>query len=139
MSILKRQTVLGKSLYEINTNTVKELVNLQKDNVQNYFSVNKDFGARISEIKDVTSFVNFQKEYNQTLWNNAKGAVEAQNEIVKDAFSDTRNAVKLAFVQETEATETATETTSEETAEKAPVKAKPKAKAKAKKATAKAA
>ena len=129
MSILKRQTTLGKSLYEINTNIVKELVSLQRDNVQQYFSVNKDFGSRISEIKDVTSLVNFQKEYNQTLWNNAKGAIDAQNEIVKGAFVETRDAVKLAFVAET----------TEEVAEEAPVNAKPKAKAKAKKSTAKAA
>jgi len=135
MSILKRQTTLGKSLYEINTNTVKELVSLQRDNVQQYFDVNKDFGSRISEIKGVTSFVNLQKEYNQTLWNNAKGAVVAQNEIVKGAFVETQDAVKLAFVPVTESTETA----AEEVAEEAPVKAKPKAKAKAKKSTAKAA
>ncbi|MBL4679604.1 MAG: hypothetical protein JKY88_02625 [Pseudomonadales bacterium] len=133
MSILKRQTTLGKSLYEINTNTVKELVSLQRDNVQQYFDVNKDFGSRISEIKGVTGFVNLQKEYNQTLWNNAKGAVVAQNEIVKDAFIETQDAVKLAFVPVTESTEAA----SEEVAEEAPVKAKPKAKAK--KSTAKAA
>ncbi|MFT6751609.1 MAG: hypothetical protein ACJA2O_001792, partial [Candidatus Azotimanducaceae bacterium] len=100
MSIIERQTTLSKSLYEINTNTVKEWVSLQRGNVEQYIETNKDFGSRISEIKDVTSLVNLQREYGQTLWTNAKGAVEAQNEIVKDAFTHSRDAIKTAFIKD---------------------------------------
>ena len=126
MSIIERQTTLSKSLYEINTNTVKEWVSLQRGNVEQYIETNKDFGSRISEIKDVTSLVNLQREYGQTLWTNAKGAVEAQNEIVKGAFSHSRDAIKTAFIKDESdiAIEAAPET-----------EAKPKPKAKAKKAT----
>lgn len=126
MSIIERQTTLSKSLYEINTNTVKEWVSLQRGNVEQYIETNKDFGSRISEIKDVTSLVNLQREYGQTLWTNAKGAVEAQNEIVKGAFAHSRDAIKTAFIKDESdiAIEAAPET-----------EAKPKPKAKAKKAT----
>ena len=134
MSIFEKQTVLSKSLYEINTNTVKELVGLQRDNIQKYFETNKDFGSRVSEVTDINTFVSLQKEYGQTLWSNAKGAVEAQNGIVKGAFVDSKDAFKSAFQNETSEV-VAEETTVETATPEASEKAKPKAKAKAKKAT----
>ena len=123
MNIIERQTALTKSLFEINTNSLKETATLQRENLTKYFEVNREFGGRISEIKDISSLVNLQKEYNETLWSNTKEAVSAQSEIVKTAFSGTKDAVQTAFTAEeieTEESEVAVEA----------VKAKPKAKAK---------
>ena len=136
MSILEKQSTLGKSLFEINNSTVKELISLQRDNIQQYFDTNRDFGSRITEVTGITDFVGLQREYGQTLWNNAKGAVEAQNEIVKDAFMSSRDAVKTAFTAEEAAEEAAAEVVAETTEA---VKPKAKAKAKAKKPAAEAA
>lgn len=120
MNIIEKQTNLGKSLYEINTSTIKEIAELQGENISKYFNTNREFAKRLPEITSISDFLGLQKEYNETLWSNARGAVEAQTEIVKGAFSGTRDAVKLAFTaEETEVAATPAETKTEETSAKA--------------------
>ncbi len=120
MNIIEKQTELGKSLYEINTSAIKEYFNLQRGNLEAYLEVNREFGSRLPEINDVTSVLTLQREYNETLWNNAKASVEAQTELLKGTFSETRDALKSAFTPEVEAVE--------EVVVKPKAKAKPKAK-----------
>ncbi|HKI73905.1 MAG TPA: phasin family protein [Pseudomonadales bacterium] len=114
MNIMEKQAELGRSLFEINTNTLKELAALQRENVEGYFETNRNFGERLPEIKGMSDFVELQREYGETLWNNVRKAVESQNEIIRSAFEETSEAVKVAFTPEAEE--------------------KPKAKAKSKKA-----
>ena len=123
MNIIEKQTVLTKSLYEINSNTLKALFELQKNNVSAYIETNRTFGEKLPEIKSIETLVGVQKDYGTALWSNAKGALQAQNEIVKDVFSEAKSAVTQAYGQELlEAAQVV--------AKKA--KAKPKAKAKTK-------
>lgn len=123
MNIIEKQTVLTKSLYEINNNTLKALFELQKNNVSAYIETSRTFGEKLPEIKSMETLMGVQKDYGTALWSNAKGAFQAQNDIVKSAFSDAKSAVTEAYGQE-QAEETPV------VAEK--VKAKPKARAKAK-------
>ncbi|XOV90414.1 MAG: phasin family protein [Pseudomonadota bacterium] len=122
MNMIERQSELGKSLFEINTNTLKELANLQKENVEKYFETNRSFGERLPEVKSVSDFLALQREYGETLWNNTREAVETQTEIVRGAFAETTDALKTAF-----------NIGQEEAAAAAPKKATAKAKPKAKK------
>ena len=120
MSIIERQTALGRSIVEINTNTLRELVTLQRENFEKYFSTNRSFGEKLPEVKDVSSFVSLQREYGETLWSNVREAVETQNGIFRGAFEETRLALEKAF------------STTEEVVEEPVAKPAPKSKAKAK-------
>ena len=122
MSIIERQTELGRSIVEINTNTLKEWATLQRENIEKYFSTNRTYGAKLPEVNDLSSFVSLQREYTETLWSNVREAVETQNGIVRSAFEATREALTKAFT---------TEQAEEVVTEKPAAKAKPKAKAKA--------
>ena len=122
MSIIERQTELGRSIVEINTNTLKELATLQRENIEKYFSTNRTYGAKLPEVNDLSSFVSLQRDYTETLWSNVKEAVETQNGVVRSAFEATREALTKAFT---------TEQAEEVVTEKPAAKAKPKAKAKA--------
>jgi len=123
MNIIERQTELGKSLYEINTNTVRELAELSRENVEKYIETNRTFGERLPEVREVTTLMELQREYGETIWNNARVAVETQNDILRKAFESSRDALQTAFGSEaTEVNEVAKP--------KAKAKAKPKAKAK---------
>lgn len=97
MNMIERQSELGKSLYEINTTTLKELVSLQRENVEKYFETNRTFGERLPEVKSVSDFIALQREYGETLWNNTREAVETQTDIVRGAFAETTDALKTAF------------------------------------------
>ena len=121
MSIIEKQSVLGQSIVEINTNTVKELATLQKENIEQYFKTNQEFGQKLPEITDISTFVTLQREYGETLWNNVKAAVETHNGIVQSAFNETREAITLAFSSE-EATEDAAKPAKTKAASKARTK-----------------
>ncbi|MCZ6502744.1 MAG: hypothetical protein O6945_09550 [Gammaproteobacteria bacterium] len=120
MSIIERQTELGRSIVEINTSTLRELVTLQRENFEKYFSTNRSFGEKLPEVNDVSSFVSLQREYGETLWSNVRDAVETQNGIFSGAFKETRLAFEKAF------------STTEEVVEEIVAKPAPKSKAKAK-------
>lgn len=113
MNMMEKQAELGKSLYEINTSTLSEMAELSRKNIEQYFEVNRTFGEKLPEIREISSFMELQREYVETLVNNTREAFESQNEILKSAFADTRDAFQTAFSTE---------------------EAKPKAKPKAKKA-----
>ena len=142
MNIIEKQTELGKSLYEINTSTMKEYLAMQRANIEKYVEVNREFGTRLPEVKDISSAVELQREYNEMVWNQAKESMAAQTELLKGAFNETREALKSAYnpsdIEEAvTAVEKAVKTTSEKVAKT--VKAQAKATtAKAKAAPAKA-
>ena len=132
MNIIEKQTELGKSLFEINTSTMKEYMSLQRGNFERYVEVNREFGSKLPEVKNLTNVVELQREYSQTLWNHTKASFEAQSELLKGAFTNTREALKVAYtfdgnIAEEVATEKAVEAAPKP---KAKAKAKPKAKAK---------
>lgn len=121
MNVIERQAELGKSLYEINTTTLKEFAALQQENITKYFETNKSYGEKLPEVKDLNSFIELQREYGQTMWSNVKDSFEHQNELFRSALEETRDALKHAFTGE-----------KAESAPKAASKPKAKAKTKAK-------
>lgn len=97
MNMIEKQAELGRSLYEINTSVLKELAMLQRKNVETYFETNRSFGEKLPEVKSVEDFMALQREYGESLWTNARSAVETQGEIVRSAFEETASALRTAF------------------------------------------
>ena len=86
---------------------------------------NPAFGEKLPAVKDVSGFVELQREYGASLWSNVKHSFENQNELFRTAIEETREALKQAF-----STQTGKEKPVTKAAPKA--KARPKAKTKAK-------
>ena len=97
MSIIEKQTGLSKSLYQINAQILSEWVELQRGNIEQFIEMNRTFGQRLPEARELGSLVNLQREYGETLWNNTKEAMTSQNAIIQSAFTQTRDAFKTAF------------------------------------------
>ncbi len=117
MSIIERQTELGRSIVEINTNTLTGLATLQRENIEKYFATNRTFGEKLPEVNDIASFVSLQREYNETLWTNVRETVETQSGVVRSAFEETQQVFTKAFT-----TEQAEEVVTEKPAAKAKAK-----------------
>lgn len=100
MNMIEKQAELGKSLYEINQSVVSEMAELSRKNIEQYFEVNRSFGEKLPEIREIGSFMSLQREYGETLWNNAREAMESQNAILQHAFTETRDAFQTAFAME---------------------------------------
>ena len=128
MNVIEKQTELTKSLFNINSGALKEFTSQQKANVEKYIETNKSFGERLPEVRDISGFLTLQREYGESLWANAKSALETQNELVKTTFEETRDAFKLAMTSDEVSEESAEDKAEAVPAKKAKTKAKPKAK-----------
>ena len=97
MNMMEKQSELGKSLYEINTSTMSEMAEMSRKNIEQYFEINRSFGEKLPEVRELGDFMSLQREYGETLFNQAKDAMEAQSALLQSAFSETREAFQTAF------------------------------------------
>ena len=100
MNIIQKQVDFGRSLFEINQNAMQEIVRTQQENLQKYFELNASFCKRLPEVRDVTTFVELQREYGATLWSNIKESTQSQAGILKSAVEETGEAVRKVFTAE---------------------------------------
>lgn len=101
MNMIQKQVEMGRALFEINQNTFQELARTQQDNIKKYFELNTDFSQRLPEVNDISSFVELQREYNETLWNGIKDTTKGQVDVIKTAVEESGEAVRKAFTVET--------------------------------------
>jgi hypothetical protein len=97
MDIMERQGELGRNLFQINTTTLRNLAELQRDNVDKYFELNAAYWDKLPDVKDVSEYFELQKDYNETVWNGVKESAQIQADLVKDALEEAGEAVKVAF------------------------------------------
>ncbi len=101
MNMLQKQVEMGRALFEINQNTFQELARSSQDNVKKYLELNSDFSKRLPEVTDISSFVELQREYNETLWTGIKDSTKGQVDVLKTAAEESGQAVRKAFTVET--------------------------------------
>ena len=102
MSIRDRQSDLGKSLFQINANTLRGLAELQRDNVEKYFELNAAYFDKLPEVEGLSDFVELQREYNETMWNSVKETAQSRADLLKEALEESGEVLKAAFTPEEE-------------------------------------
>lgn len=132
MTIIERQAELGRSLFQINADTLRGFFEAQRDNTQKYFELNRSYVGKLPEVRDIGSYMAMQRDYNESLWSGIRSSVESQTALLKEALEETGSALKKAFDPDA-ASATAASATPVETVEEAPATsaAKPKTKARA--------
>ena len=80
--------------------SMSEFAELSRKNIEQYLETNRAYGEKLPEVREIGTFFNLQREYGETLWNNARTAMEAQNAILQHAFTETREAFTTAFSNE---------------------------------------
>lgn len=97
MSIIERQMKLGRELFELNTTTLRRLFEVQSEGVRQYFETNQEFAKRLPEVRDVSSFVELQRDYGQTLWTEAQSNLRNSGGVLREAVEHTGSALREAF------------------------------------------
>ncbi len=100
MSVIEKQVNLGKNLYQINANTLRGIAELQRDNVEKYFELNKAYVEQLPSVDSFKAFVELQREYNQSIWEGVKSSVKFQSDIVRGALEESGQVLKQAFTAE---------------------------------------
>ena len=103
MSILEKQAAFGQSFFDINQKTLQEIAQIQQENVKNYFALNSDFSQKLPEVRDVSSFLELQREYSEQLWNGVLETTRTQADVLKSAAQDTGEAFRTLYSEQSEA------------------------------------
>ncbi len=97
MNVFETQAKLGRELFEVNTSTVRKLVELGGEELRKVWELNQEFAQKLPEVRDISTFVELQREYGQTVWDGVKTAVQSRGEIVKDAAEQTSGLIRNVF------------------------------------------
>ncbi len=98
---------LGRDLFEINTGVLRQMVELQANGVRQYFETNQQFAGKLPNVRDVSSFVEIQRDYGQALWSDAQSNLRNSGGVLKSAAQNTGTALREAFSTENAETEEA--------------------------------
>ncbi len=97
MSIIENQMKLGRELFEINTHVARRMTEIAGDGIKQYFETNQEFAKRLAEVRDLSSFVELQRDYGQTLYNGVTERMQTRGEVIKEAVERGGDAMRDAF------------------------------------------
>ncbi len=100
MNAFEKQAQLGRELFELNTDTVRKVVELSTENFRKYMELNQDYAQKLPEIREISAFVDLQRDYGQTLWEGVREDLSARGTIVREAVEQTGGLIRSAFSSE---------------------------------------
>ncbi len=108
MNAMERQAAFGRDWFELNTGTWRRLAELQTEGVQKVFETNRTFAEKLPEIRDVTAFMELQREYGEAMWNGFTEGMKANGEVLREAVESAGELLRGVFAtEEAKAPETA--------------------------------
>lgn len=118
MNPFEKQAKLGRELFELNTDTVRRITELSTENFQKYMQLNQDYAQKLPQIRDISSFVELQRDYGQNVWEGVREDLKVRGSIVREAVEHTGGLIRGVFSSEDaqEAVEPAVEPAVEEAA-----------------------
>ena len=119
MNSMERQAAFGREWFELNTGTLRRLAELQTEGVQKVFETNRTFAEKLPEVKDITSFMELQREYGESMWNGFSEGLKANGEVLKEAVESAGELLRGAFTAEEPKTPATTKKSAKPTTAKA--------------------
>lgn len=105
MSMIEKQAKLGRELLELNVDTVRKFAELSSDNFRKYMELNQHYVEKLPEVREVSAFVELQRDYGQSLWEGVRDDFKARGDIVRTAVEQTGTLIRGAFGSEPAAAE----------------------------------
>jgi hypothetical protein len=97
MSRMEKGIKLGQELFDLNNSTLVKIAELSAENFKKYLELNQTYVEKLPEVRDVSSFVELQRDYGQQLWEGIQADVKARTDIVRGAVEQTGSLVRGVF------------------------------------------
>lgn len=97
MNAFEKTARVGRELFQINTGTVRKITELSAENFRRYMELNQTYLQKLPEVREVSSFVELQREYGENLWKGMQEDLKARGEILREAVKDTGSVFRSAF------------------------------------------
>jgi hypothetical protein len=107
MSRMEKGMKLGQELFDLNNTTWTKIAELSAENFKRYLELNQSYVQKLPEVRDVSTFVELQRDYGQNLWEGVQSDLKARGEIVRAAVENTGGLVREVFNGETQEVEEA--------------------------------
>jgi len=105
MSRMEKGIKLGQELFDLNNTTLVKIAELSAENFKKYLELNQTYVEKLPEVRDISSFVELQRDYGQHLWEGVQADIKARTEIVREAVEQTGSLVRGVFTESDVASE----------------------------------
>lgn len=112
MNAFERTAQFGRDLFEINAETVRKITELSTENFKKYVELNQDYMQKLPEVRELSAFVELQRDYNEKLWKGMQDDLKARGEIVREAVEETGGVLRGVFNNATDSVEKAADSVS---------------------------
>ena len=103
MSRLEKGMKLGRDLFDLNNVAMVKAAELSAENFKKYVELNTSYMEKLPEVRDVSSFVELQRDYGQSLWEGVQSDLKARGDIVRETVEQTGSLVRGVFSADDEA------------------------------------
>ncbi len=97
MNPIEKQAQLGRELFELNTEAVRKIAQLSTENFTKYVELNQEYAQKLPEIRDISAFVELQRDYGQNVWQGVQEDLSARGTIVREVLEQTGGLVRSVF------------------------------------------
>ncbi|MEQ8857886.1 MAG: phasin family protein [Pseudomonadales bacterium] len=113
MNAFERTAQFGRELFEINAESMRKITELSAENFKKYVELNQDYMQKLPEVRELSTFVELQREYNEKLWKGMQDDLKARGDIVREAVEETGGVLRGVFSSATDQVEKAADQVSE--------------------------
>ena len=102
---VEKSAKVGRELFDLNNSAMVRIAELSAANFKRYLELNQNYVSKLPEVRDVSSFVELQRDYSQNLWEGVQSDLKARGEIVRETVENTGSIVRGVFSESDETVE----------------------------------
>jgi hypothetical protein len=103
MNAFEKSAKVSRDLFELNASTVRRMTELSAENFKKYIELNQDYFQKLPEVRELSTFVELQREYGENLWKGVQDDFKARGSILREAVEGTGTLIRGAFDEVREA------------------------------------
>ena len=100
MNPIAKQMQIGRRLMDVNAEWFRTFAEYDMQSVQKYFALNQEYAQKLPEVRDITGFMDLQRQYGQDLWNGTQTTLRERGEMMREAAEATGEILRDAFTFE---------------------------------------
>ncbi|MBO6703499.1 MAG: phasin family protein [Pseudomonadales bacterium] len=89
---------LGNQLFEIQTETLTKLTEVQQKNLERFMQSSREYSERMAQVTDPQGFAELQREALEAYWQNYQHDVQTTSNLVREAWEQVGEAYRSAFL-----------------------------------------
>ena len=91
---------LGRDLFALNVESMRKAMDLNTESWRKFMAMNEETMKKARTLKDYSGWMELQRNYGQSMWEDAQDWMRAQNELNQAAYTEASSMVREAYAPE---------------------------------------